>query len=407
MHAVTLHPPHVASGWPLIAIGMFLLAGFVAHVVGRRAHVPRVTLLLLLGALVGPGGLDLAPASLVAWFPLAAQLALSMIGFALGEQFLGSRIRTTGPAILAVSVVVTVGTAMVVFVGLLVAGASVVLSLLLAGIATATDPAATLDVVREARSKGTLTDTVLGVVAIDDAFGIMIFSVLVVIASAVGEDSFTPGAAGLAFWEVGGGLLVGLAFGFPMALLSGRIRSGELTLLETLGFVLCASGVASLLGVSYLIAAMTLGAVVANFARHHTRPFHAIENVTQPFLVVFFVLAGFRLDLAALKTVALIAIVYVAARSFGRVAGGALGASIGHADVKVRRYVGWCLLPQAGVALGLGLLAADEFPAIGDRLLSLLIGTTVVFEIVGPIVTRLALRTAGESGRGRDLTRRA
>jgi Kef-type K+ transport system membrane component KefB len=169
---------------------------------------------------------------------------------------------------------------------------------------------------------------------------------------------------------------------------------------------LCASGVASLLGVSYLIAVMAQGAVVANLARHHRRPFHAIENITQPFLVVFFVLAGFKLDLTALKTAGLIVLVYIGARAFGRIACGALGAWIGHADVKVRRYVGWCLLPQAGVALGLGLLAADKFPALGDRLLSLLIGTTVVFEIVGPIVTRLALRMAGES-QGRDVTRRA
>ncbi|MBT8208083.1 MAG: cation:proton antiporter [Acidimicrobiia bacterium] len=393
--ADTLDAP--AAGWPLIIIGACLLIGFVAHVAGQRAHIPRVTLLLLLGFLVGPSGFQLIPPTTIDWLPLAAQVALSMIGFELGERFLGQRIRTTGRVVLAVAVVVTLGTALVVFVGLLLAGVPVVLSLLLAGMSTATDPAATVDVIRETRSKGSLTDIVLGVVAIDDAFGIILFGILVVIASGIGGDAFAPGVIGLASWELGGGLLVGLVFGLPMALLTGRIRSGELTLIETLGFVLCASGAASLLGVSYLIAAMTQGAIVANFARHHSRPFHAIKNIRQPFLIVFFLLAGLRLDLAALKAAGIIALAYVIARSIGRVACGTLGAQVGRADQNVRRYVGLCLLPQAGVALGLGLLAAEEFPEFGDRLLSLLIGTTVVFEVVGPIVTRVSLRLAGEA----------
>ena len=386
-----------AAGWPLIVIGTCLLIGFVAHVAGRRAHIPRVTLLLLLGFLVGPGGLQLIPRSVLDWLPLAAQVALSMIGFELGERFLGQRIRTTGRVVLLIAVVVTLGTVLVVFAGLLFAGVSVVLSLLLAGLSTATDPAATVDVLRESRSKGPLTDTVLGVVAIDDAFGIMVFGILVVLASAVGDGSFAPGVFGLAFRELGGGLLVGLVFGFPMALLTGRIRSGELTLIETLGFVLCASGVASLLGASYLIAAMTQGAIVANFARHHSRPFHAINNIRQPFLIVFFLLAGFRLDPMAMKTAGMMALAYVVARSIGRITFGALGAHIGRADRSVRRHIGWCLLPQAGVALGLGLLAAERFPEIGDRLLSLLIATTIVFEVAGPIATRVSVRLAGEA----------
>ncbi|MHC5001598.1 MAG: cation:proton antiporter [Planctomycetota bacterium] len=384
-------------GWPLIAIGVLLLAGLLAHVLGRRAHVPRVTLLLLLGVVAGPSALDLAPQALVDWFPLAAQLALSMIGFELGERFLGRRIRTTGRVVLSVTTVVTIGTALVVFVALLAAGVPLVLGLLLAAIAPATDPAATVDVVRETRSNGPLTDTVLSVVAIDDALGLILFSVLVVAAQAVDQHSVAPAVIGTALWETGGGLLVGVAFGVPMALVTGRLRSGELTLLEALGFVLCGSGVASLLGVSYLIAAIAQGAVVANLAKHHSRPFHAIENVTQPFLVVFFLMAGFELDFGALRASGLVALVYIVARTVGRVACGNLGARAGRAHARVRRHVGWCLLPQAGVALGLGLLAAKEFPALGDQLLSIVIGTTVVFEVVGPVSTRVSLRHAGET----------
>jgi len=140
-----------------------------------------------------------------------------------------------------------------------------------------------------------------------------------------------------------------------------------------------------------------LGAMVANRAKHYTRPFHAIEGASDPFLAVFFVLAGFRLELDALGSVGLLAIVYVAARTVGLIVGGRLGAKIANAHAEVQQHIGWCLLPQAGVALGLALLAAEKIPEFGDRLLPLIIATTVVCEIVGPVFTQRHLRLAGQT----------
>ena len=187
-----------------------------------------------------------------------------------------------------------------------------------------------------------------------------------------------------------------------MALVTGRIRSGRLTMLEALGFVLCGAGTASLLAVSPIITAMTMGAVVANLAWHHTRPFHEIEHATEPFLVMFFLLAGFRLDVGALLATGGAAAAYVLARITGRIAGGWAGARLAGTDAAVRRGAGWCLLPQAGVALGLGLYAAEAFPEHGDRILSLLVGTTALFELLGPVAARIALARSGEAGRGPD-----
>lgn len=169
------------EAYALIVVGLFLLAGFAAHTLGRRIHVPRVTLLLIMGFVAGSSAFDLIPEEAAQWFPLTARLALSIVGFQLGERFLGKKLRDTGTTVLSVSLAEVIGAAATVLLVLLLCGFSLPIALLLAAVAPASAPAATLDVIREVKSKGPLTDTVLGVVAIDDAWGVILFSVLLVV----------------------------------------------------------------------------------------------------------------------------------------------------------------------------------------------------------------------------------
>lgn len=389
----------------LILVGLFLLAGFVAHVLGRRVHVPRVTLLLLIGFLAGPSVFDLVPREASNWFPLTARLALSIIGFQLGERFFGRKLRETGRSVLIVSLAEVAGAATAVFFFLLCFGYTLPLALLLAAVAPASAPAATMDVIREARAKGPVTDTVLGSVAIDDAWGVILFSILLAVAQAIhGQvESATILLGGL--WEVVGGILLGVLVGLPMAWLTGRVRPGELTLIESLGFVFLCSGLATRFQLSHILACMAMGATVSNVAKHHTRPFHAIEEVEQPFLIIFFLLAGFDFDASQLRNVGMIGVIYITARSAGKIAGASLGGVLAAAPPGVRTYTGFCLLPQAGVALGLALMVAQRYPQLGSQILSIIVGTTIVFELAGPVMTRYALRRAGEvfiEGSGRE-----
>jgi Kef-type K+ transport system membrane component KefB len=392
------HTAGQAEAYGLMVVGLFLLVGFAAHVLGRRIHVPRVTLLLLLGFLASPSVLNLVSAEASRWFPLAARLALSIVGFQLGERFLGKKLRRTGITVLSVSLAEVVAAAATVLVALLVCGFPLPLALLLAAVAPASAPAATLDVIQEAKAKGPVTDAVLGVVAIDDAWGVMLFSVLLVTAQAVtGEDA--SGAILLhGAWEVLGGIALGMIIGLPMAWLTGRVSPGQLTLIETLGFVFLCSGLALRFELSHILACMAMGATVSNVAKHHERPFHAIEEVEQPLLIVFFLLAGFHFEAGKLWTIGLVGVVYVAARSLGLIAGGLLGGTIARAPRSVRTHTGWCLLPQAGVALGLALIVSERYPEVGGQVLSIVVATTIVFEIVGPLITRFALRRSGEIG---------
>lgn len=382
----------------LILIGSTLLLALAAHAVGQRIHVPRVTLLLLLGAISGPELLDLLPDGADDQFVFITQLTLAMVGFLLGERLLLKNL-AEGREALIVSLVVTLVTALAVAGAIWLVTGSLAAALLLGSIATATAPAATLDVLREAGAKGPLTRLVYQVVAIDDAWGAMVFSVCLVGAELVmgnGATGLSTLEAGLI--DVGGAVLLGTALGVPMAWLTGRLRPGQPMLLEAAGFVFLAAGIAGFLELSYLLTCMTLGVVVANRARHHVRPFRSIDGISEPFLALFFFMAGYQLDWAMLPSVGLVGFAYVAARVLGRLGGGHFGGYLAGSTPHTRRRIGACLMPQAGLAMGLALLATGRLPELGF-ILPLIIATTVIFELAGPPLTLLQLRHAGETGR--------
>jgi Kef-type K+ transport system membrane component KefB len=378
----------------LITLGGLLLAGLLIDVLGHRSGLPRVSLLVVFGIAIGPPGLDLLPDLAPTWFPTLANIALVMIGFLLGETLSLRRLREHGRAVLRISIAVVLATSAAVLLGLLAVGAPWPLALLLAAIATATAPAATLEVVHEARAHGSFSETLLGVVAVDDAWGLMVFAVAFATVTSLSGGDGGPAVLARAGWDVGGALLVGVALGVPMALVSGRIEPGEPTRIEAVAMVFLCGGIALWLNTSYLIAAMAMGAVVANFASHHTRPFHAIENIERPFLILFFVGSGATVEVGALPGAGALLGAYVVLRAVGRVVGAALAGS----DAAERRWMGLALMPQAGVALGMALVATQRFPDLADTLLPVVIGGTVVFEIAGPMCTRLAL-IRGEKSR--------
>jgi len=270
------------------------------------------------------------------------------------------------------------------------------IALLLAGIAPATAPAATLDVVHESSARGKLTNTLLGIVAIDDAWGLFIFSLMLAAAEAIHGGGGVTDAIITGTWEIAGALILGLVLGVPMAYITGRIRSGEPTQAEAIGVVLICAGLAVWFEVSYILAAMVMGSIVANFAYHHERPFNAIEGIEWPFLILFFLLAGASLHLDSLIDAGWLAVGYILLRVIGRIGGVWLGGFICGAEQRIRYWLGLTLLPQAGVAIGMALLAVQRFPESEDVILPVVLGATVIFEVAGPAVTRLVLTHVGD-----------
>lgn len=375
----------------LVTVGGLFVVGLAADLLGRNTPLPRVTVLLAAGFAIGPSGLDWLPDFMFDLFPMLTSIALAMVGFLLGERLTGAHLKGLGTLVLGVSLSVVVVTSLIVALALILFGAPVELALVLGGIATATAPAATADVVHEYGSDGRFSKILLAVVAIDDAWALLLFSALLAIAQGiVGEAAPAVSLlAGIA--DILVAVIVGLVVGFPVAYLTGRVRPGEPTQAEALGSVLLTAGIAVWLDVSYILSALVLGMTVASLARHHSRPFHAIEGIEWPFLILFFFLAGASLDLQHLENVGWVGLIYIVMRIAGRIVGGQLGAKLSGAEPLVARWIGLALLPQAGVAVGLALLACQRLPELETVILPVVLGSTVFFELTGPVATRAVL----------------
>jgi Kef-type K+ transport system membrane component KefB len=375
----------------LIALGILFLAGLALDAIGRRVHVPRVTLLILLGALVGPPTLDILPTDVVEIDHILAPTALTMVAFLIGGTLERSALVRHGRVILIVSATVVILGAAVVAGGLVAFGQPLGFALLLGAIATATAPAAVQDVVRQSGARGPFAQRLLGIVAIDDAWGLLVFSAALTAAAAIAGEGDALAAMARGVWESGGAIVLGLAIGLPGAYLTGRIKPGEPTLIEALGIVFLTAGLAQALEVSYLLAGIVCGCTIVNLARHHEQPFHEIERIEWPFLLVFFVLAGASFETGLLIEAGAVCLLYIALRAGARIVGGLAGGHLAGLPPRESTLMGLALMPQAGVAIGMALVAADRMPEIGGQILTITVASTIAFEIFGPLLTQYAL----------------
>ncbi|MGD8913269.1 MAG: cation:proton antiporter [Candidatus Thiodiazotropha sp.] len=380
----------------LLTLGVILLAGLATDAIGRHTFLPRVTLLLLFGILIGRQMLDLIPPIFTDRFELIANMTLLMVGFLLGGKLTAGFLKQSAEKTFLISISTAVITVLVVIIGLMAIGIETEIAILLGCIASATAPAATLDIVLESNQKGPFSDLLLSIVALDDVWGLILFSIGVAVVMAMLGNTAETSQLYIVTKDIGGALMLGLTLGFPAAFLTGRIRQGQPMLMEALGLVFLCGGLALWLEVSFLVASIVMGSVVTNFATHHEYPFHEIENIEWPFMSIFFVLAGASLEFDAIMEVGLIGALYIGSRIAGKLLGARIGAEISGADSNTRHWMGCALLPQAGVAMGMALVASNQFPEYRQTLLTIVIGSTVFFEILGPIFTRLALRKSND-----------
>lgn len=380
----------------IILLGVILSASIFADALAHRTRIPRISILMMVGigiAFIQQVWIGARHADVLGGLsePLI-QLALVMVAFLLGSELELRRLRNTGPLILVISLFVIVGGGALVGAGLLLLGFPLVVAVSLAAISVATDPAAVSESVRDSGNSGLVPRVLLGIVAIDDAWGIIVFGLsMSVLGWVLGSD----GQLALlhAMWEMGGAILIGAAVGLPAAWLTGRLKRGEPTLVEAIAIILLLAGLSSLLGVSALLASMIAGCLVANLAYHHTRSFREIEHIEWPFLVFFFVLSGASVDLYKVDDAILLTLAYILLRLIGRVLGGYLAIKFSPARREaLPGNIGLALTPQAGVALGMALLAAERFPEFRDSILPVVVASTIVFELVGPVLVKRVLR---------------
>lgn len=378
-----------------ITLGSLFIVGLITDEIGRRIWLPRVTLLILLGVLSGPAFFDILPMQMDSLYEPLATIALTMVAFLLGGSLSRKALSSHGPRILIISLAVVTTTLVIVSGGLIAMGVAPELALLFSAIATATAPAAIQDVIKQTGAKGEFTQTLQGIVAVDDAWGLIVFSLMLIVANAMLGNGFES-LLQKGLWELGGAIVIGVGIGVPAAFVTGRLRPGEPIQIEALAVVFLCAGVSIWLHVSFLLAGIVAGMIVVNFATHHTRPFHEIENIEWPFVLLFFFLAGAMLRGGFSSDLGLLIIAFVILRIVSRFAGAWIGGTLAKATGTYRRWMGVALLPQAGVVVGMALIAANRFPEFAETILSVTISATIVFEILGPIGTLIALKKVGE-----------
>ncbi|MNX10447.1 potassium/proton antiporter [compost metagenome] len=381
----------------LLSLGLLVLIGFVGSRLLKRLGLPAVTGYLFAGVLIGPSMLHLVGNEAVSALKPLGAFCLASIFFMLGEEFKLNELRKLGKRFLTLTVIQSIVTMAVVTVLARLVGASIEVALLLGAIAGTTDPAATVSVIRELRGKGDLVKALLAVVALNGLVEIVLFSLLMTVVTIMrsgGADPVTllQGPA----LEIGGSLALGLALGFGLRAWSMSRFGKDSLKIPTVGLIMLGAGISEAAHLSVLLSMLAFGAVVANTHPFKAQVFELGRAMEAPLLVMFFTLSGATLHLTELASLGWLGLAYIGGRLIGKVAGGSLGAWAAGASPVSVRYMGYGLVPQASMAIGLAAMVEAKFPDVAGPLIPITLGAIVVFETVGPLMTRRALLRSGE-----------
>lgn len=392
------------------AVAAFSILAWSAYVLSRvakRRSVPELVAFLLAGALLGPSGLEVVTDVTLAQLRIATQLALAVLMFVIGERVSMRALRSETSVVLA-SVFQFVATAAAVGVAVYAAGARAELALLLAVLAGAGAPMTVSAVITERRARGRFADGVVSAHAVSDALAAVFFAAALPVAALwLGSGGGTAEALST-FGRIGAGsIALGIAAGAIVARMGAQIEtSGEL-LLFSLVHILATSTVALALGVSLPLTALVMGATAASLAPSEAgmRLFVAVRSIEQPLYLLFFALAGASIHVDALPELGVIGLAYAAVRGVTKVAAGTVGAALTKTPLRSAFRLGTSLVPQAGVAVGLAVLAAEELPDVGADVAAVVLGSVVIFELIGPLVVsrNLTSETDSEDGDGEGL----
>lgn len=385
----------------ILCLGIILVGALVAEKIISYLKIPAITSYILLGILLGPNVLNVTGGDLTAFSELLSHIVLGFIAFQIGKNFSVENFKRIGKTVLSISLSETLGACICVTAGIYyLANQPFCVALMFGAISAATAPATTMMVIRQYKARGLFTDVLLGTVAIDDAWGIMIFSISLAIAQTIQIGQFSELIIMAVMVKAAGKIFLSVILGSIMAFLVSRVsvylKRREHMLTFILGVILINTGIALYFHLSPLLSNMFFGAMLVNLEKTAFKFFKSMNTIDWPFYVIFYVLAGAHLDVELLSTLGIIGSIYIILRVTGKVGGAFAGAVIARADISIRKYMGLSLLPQAGVAIGLAMIAKANLPHIGGVILNTIIATTVVFEILGPLATRYSLSKAKE-----------
>ncbi len=400
----------------LFLYGTILLSGFIFGEIARGVRLPKVTGYILAGILLNPQVSHIVTQEFVAGTKPITDISLSFITFTIGAALIFSRIRNLGRGIISITFfgaefpVILVGAGFVAVllilkdaIGYSWSGMVLVPSILLASLASPTDPAVNLAVIHEYGAKGSVSSTILGTSGLDDILGIVNFSIFTTIGRMIITNAqfsfydsvFTPLSVLL------GGIAIGIIFGVGFNLVTtliARESEGSIIVYVFALLFLCYS-TARFFGLDELLASMTMGIVVGNYNSLQEKIIGMLERYTEELIfVLFFTLSGMHLDFSLFLSVLPFVALFVLLRFAGKYLGAVVGARAVHSPKGLGRNVGWGLIPQGGIVVGLALFIGYDqaFDVISQTVIAIIIGATVIHEVIGPVLSKAALVNAGE-----------
>ena len=408
----------------LLTIGTIIIASFYLGRAVKLIRLPSLIGFMLLGVLLGPSLMNVLGHEQQTQLGFITEIALGFVALSIGLELKFSTLKELGKGMVGIILAESFGAFVFVTAVVFLITKNLPMALIFGAIAPASAPAGTVAVIQEYKAKGPLTKALYTVVGFDDGLGIIIFGFAAAIAKNIlmHETGHIENNFWALIWpplkEVILSILVGGILAFLFSLLAKKLKSsGDVSIL-LIGVVFIGIGISAVLHLSLILTNMIIGMVVVNTQSYDL--IHKIHDRLPSFMpllfILFFTLAGSNLHVDALPSLGLFGFAYILARSGGLIFGSRLGAMAGHVDKKIRDWIGLGILSQAGVAIGLSLIVKHEFSGLGKVLetgqttgdylgstvITTITATCLFFEIIGPILTRIALKKAGEIGTGNE-----
>ncbi len=400
----------------LLLIGLAIFGGAFGGRLFQKIRIPQVVGYIVIGIILGESALNLIDAKTLTTLNPINNFALGLIGFTMGNELRFDVFKKYGKQFMSILFYEAMGAFLCVFILVFAVSAfmfsvhvaliksfkdALIFALLFAPISSATAAAGTTDVLNEYKTKGILTTTLLGIVALDDVFALFLFAITSSIAGnfmgnanvSLAENILQP------LYQIGGSIVVGCISGFILSKLLIRYTDKERILDYTLGAVLFILGLATVLQVDMIMTSMIMGTIFANkVPKKSKQVFQMIESFAPPIYIIFFVFVGAKFNISQMSIpIAIFIVVFLIGRTAGKMIGSNFGARISKAPVKVQKYLPMCLFSQSGVAIGLSIIASQRFEGpIGNTILIVVTTTTFIVQLIGPPFIRSAVKKADE-----------
>ena len=387
----------------LLNVGFLFVIAIIGAEIFKRFKFPAVLIYILIGMLFSPTLLNLVNSTILKNDFIITQLTLSLIAFSIGDTFLVKNLKQVGKEGAILSILQAVFTTIIVIIGLLLLNPFLKIPvsaiLLLGAIASATAPTSTYMVIREYNARGPFTNYLLTAVSIDDAVAIILFDLIVIIGKTITGKIASGGIISYIlapFMEIILSLGIGFVIGLLLSFALKKKRSHDFTLIISLGTVLTAAGLCIEFNLSPLLCCMALGGTFSNFSVEASKTYNTIDKFTPPIFLLFFIVSGAGLDVRILATVGLLGVATIILRTIGKIYGTTLAGWIAKTPKEVSKYLGYAMLPQAGVAIGFAISVRNVFPEF-NFITTVVLANVIYSQIIGPLLAKYALFKTGEA----------